>query len=87
MPDKPTMRDHWQQAQGYLQIMTTPEAYNLWLKPLRPVGYSNNTLTLAAPDAVVQGKAQRLTRLISNALLYQTDRSIAVEITLAGAPC
>ena len=81
-----TMREHWQEAQGYLRIMVSPEAYALWLEPLRPLSYAGGVLTLSAPDQTVRGKAERLTRLMHNALLMQTGRAVRVEI-VDGASC
>jgi len=88
-----TMREHWEAAQGYLQAMTLPDAYEVWLAHLRPQGYENGVLVLAAPNATVRDRvAGRLDRVIRNALWMQTGRNVTVEYVLAtvetgGATC
>lgn len=85
-----TMREHWKEVQGYLQVMTTPAAYECWLAPLTPQSYANGVLTLAAPDARVRDLAAlRLDRVIRNALYFQLGRHITVEYVIqdGGAPC
>ena len=87
-----TMREHWQAAQRYLQMITAPGAYETWLEPLRPQGYANGVLMVAAPDALVRERvAGRLDAAVRHALWMQTGRQIAVEYVLAtetgGAPC
>lgn len=83
---RPTMREHWQQAQGYLQVMTAPAAYDLWLAPLQPQSYQNGVLVLAAPNSVVRDRvAHRLDRIVRDALYFQTGREFVVEYVLAQA--
>jgi chromosomal replication initiator protein len=42
--------DLWQKVVDNLKISVTPETYNLWISPLKPVAFENNTLTLEVPN-------------------------------------
>ena len=85
-----TMRDYWQRAQGYLQVMLDPGAYEIWVRTLEPQAYANGVLVLAASTVQQRDRvAARLDRVIRHALWMQTGRNIAVKYVIwdGGAPC
>ncbi|MDR1474896.1 MAG: chromosomal replication initiator protein DnaA [Endomicrobium sp.] len=42
--------DLWQKVVDNLKTSITPETYNLWISPLKPLEFENNTLALEVPN-------------------------------------
>ncbi|MDR1087389.1 MAG: chromosomal replication initiator protein DnaA [Endomicrobium sp.] len=42
--------DLWQKVVDNLKTSVTPETYNLWISPLKPLEFENNTLALEVPN-------------------------------------
>lgn len=80
-----TMREIWETSRGYMQLMVTEFAYDIYLKPLRPVSWENGVLTLAAPsERVREWCAVRMNRMIEREISLEAGRSIKVNYVLEG---
>ncbi|MDR0724016.1 MAG: hypothetical protein LBF23_02390, partial [Endomicrobium sp.] len=40
----------WEKVVGNIKSTVTPETYNLWIVPLKPVSLENNVFTLEVPN-------------------------------------
>lgn len=79
-----TMREIWETSRGYLQLMVTEFAYDIYLKPLRPVSWENGVLTLAAPTEREREWCEvRMNRMIERELRLEAGRPVRVVYVLA----
>lgn len=83
-PDRCRELRAWVRARQHLRraLASSPSAYALWIKPLRPAGSLGDLLFLTAPDGIRAWTERRYSALIREAL-KGTDFT---EITFAAAP-
>lgn len=80
-----TMREIWETSRGYMQLMVTEFAYDIYLKPLKPVSWENGVLTMAAPsERVREWCAVRMNRMIEREISLEAGRSVKVIYVTEG---
>lgn len=78
-----TMREIWEASRGQLELMTTADVFDIYIRPLQAVSWSNGVLTLAAPTERAREWCEvRLNRMIQRELSLEADRSVKVNYVL-----
>jgi len=78
-PPRPDLDALWAAAQENLRASVPDSTFRLWLEPLRPVGASDETLYLAAPDGIRAWVERRYSSLIRDAIAGAAPGLTAVE--------
>lgn len=75
-----TMREIWEATREQLALMVTADVYDLCIRPLQAMSWSNGTLTLLAPTEPARAWCEiRLSRMIEREVSLEAGRSVNVS--------
>ncbi|HEX7125961.1 MAG TPA: chromosomal replication initiator protein DnaA [Thermodesulfobacteriota bacterium] len=78
------MESLWDAARETLRQTVPPQAFELWIRPLKPVALDEDALDLAVPDAFFgEVVAERFRQTIERALAAAGGRPLAVRFAVA----
>lgn len=72
----------WKYIQTHLENKMSPDAYQSFIRPLRPVGFLNNTLLLEVPDEFYRQWVTRYLPIICSSLQQVVNKQLTIELLL-----
>lgn len=85
MNEPKTMREHWEKMLEMMKRTCDLSVLDIYIRPLKPVAYAGNVLTVEAPTERLREYAQlRLDKRLVFALYMQTGREIEICYTVRG---
>lgn len=85
MPEVP--QDFWEKAQQILQHNLNRQNYETWIKPLRPLSFTENTLVLEVPNKFFQEWLQEhYGKMLQETLVEATGLPVHICFSISSSP-
>jgi len=81
----PPLQQAWQDVRDHLRRAVADSTFDLWLAPLEPVEFSDNTLVLSAPDEARAWIAERFARVLQSCAAAALGPEVTVDLVAPGA--
>lgn len=80
-----TMREVWDRTRNYLQLAMVADVFEIYVRPLQPIGWADGVLTMAAPTERARAWCEvRLNRVIEREISLEAGRSVKVIYVTEG---